>query len=60
LGKEGKVFRSRLYEIDPKKGTARLKNKVCPRCGRVMAFHKQPVPRWHCGYCSYVEIARGT
>lgn len=55
---EGKRFRSALYEIDYSTGTIRLKNKVCPRCGRVMAFHKQPVPRWHCGYCGYVEYVR--
>jgi len=53
-----KRFRSALYEIDYEKGIIRLKNKVCPRCGRVMAFHKHPVPRWHCGYCGYVEYVR--
>ncbi len=58
MSKEGKVFRSRLYEVDPAKGVIRLKNRVCPRCGRVMAYHKQPIPRWHCGYCSYTEIVR--
>ena len=52
------AWRHKLYEYDYEKGTIRLKNKICPKCGRVMAFHKQPVPRWHCGYCSYVEYVR--
>jgi small subunit ribosomal protein S27Ae len=58
MSKEGKVFRSRLYEVDLAKGVVKLKNKVCPRCGRLMAYHKKPIPRWHCGYCNYVEIVR--
>ncbi len=58
MGGGGKVFRSRLYEIDPRTGRIRLKNRVCPKCGRVMASHREPVPRWHCGYCGYVEIVR--
>ncbi len=47
--------RHKLYEYDYKTGKIRLKNRTCPKCGRVMAFHKKPVPRWHCGYCGYVE-----
>ncbi|MCS7099690.1 MAG: 30S ribosomal protein S27ae [Sulfolobales archaeon] len=58
MSREGKAFRSRLYEIDPRRGVARLKNRVCPKCGRVMALHRSPAPRWHCGYCSYTEVAR--
>jgi len=50
--------RHKLYEYDYSTGKIRLKNKVCPKCGRVMAFHKHPVPRWHCGYCGYVEYVR--
>ncbi len=50
--------RYKLYEIDYDAGRIKLKNKVCPKCGRVMAFHKSPVPRWHCGYCGYVEYVR--
>ena len=52
------AWRHKLYEYDYEKGTIKLKNKICPKCGRVMAFHKKPVPRWHCGYCSYVEYVR--
>jgi len=44
------------YEYDYKTGKIRLKNKICPRCGRIMAFHKHPVPRWHCGYCNYTDF----
>lgn len=58
MSKEGKSFRSRLYEIDFRRGVARLKNRACPKCGRVMALHKHPTPRWHCGHCSYTEVAR--
>jgi small subunit ribosomal protein S27Ae len=50
--------RHKLYEYDYSTGKIRLKNKICPKCGRVMAFHKQPVPRWHCGFCNYVEYVR--
>jgi len=48
----------RLYEYDYEKGTIKLKNKRCPRCGAIMAFHKQPVPRWMCGGCAYTEYVR--
>ncbi|MEM2007367.1 MAG: 30S ribosomal protein S27ae [Sulfolobales archaeon] len=58
MSKEGKKFRSALYDVDPQKSAARSKNKSCPKCGRAMALHRRPVPRWHCGYCSYVEIVR--
>jgi len=54
----GMAERYKLYEFDYKTGKIRLKNKICPKCGRVMAFHKYPVPRWHCGYCSYVEYVK--
>ncbi|MCX8185099.1 MAG: 30S ribosomal protein S27ae [Sulfolobales archaeon] len=58
MSEKSKSFRSNLYEIDLKKGAIRLKNRVCPKCGRVMALHEKPIPRWHCGYCSYVEVVR--
>lgn len=58
MGEKGKSLRSSLYEVDPQRGVAKLKNRVCPKCGRVMALHRHPVQRWHCGYCSYVEIVR--
>jgi len=44
------------YEFDYKKGTIKLKNKKCPRCGSVMAHHKVPIERWHCGKCGYTEF----
>jgi len=46
----------KLYEYDYKTGKIRLKNKKCPRCGRVMAHHLKPVERWHCGHCNYTEF----
>ncbi len=58
MAKKQKRFRSQLYEYDYNTGTIRLKNRVCPRCGSVMAFHKWPVPRWHCGKCSYTIFIR--
>ncbi len=48
----------KLYEYDYEKGTIRLKNKKCPRCGSIMAHHLKPVERWHCGKCSYTEFVR--
>ncbi|RLE71472.1 MAG: 30S ribosomal protein S27ae [Thermoprotei archaeon] len=41
------------YEIDYEKGIIKLKNRVCPKCGAIMAHHKQPVERWHCGRCGF-------
>ncbi len=46
----------KLYEYDYEKGTIRLKNKRCPRCGSIMAHHLKPVERWHCGKCGYTEF----
>lgn len=45
-----------LYKIDG--GTAKLANKKCPRCGKVMAFHKEPQARWACGGCQYTEYVK--
>jgi len=45
-----------LYKIDG--GTAKLANKKCPRCGKVMAFHKDPQARWACGGCQYTEYVK--
>ena len=47
-----------LYEIDVQKGTAKLKNRKCPRCGSIMAFHKAPVERWTCGSCSFTDFVK--
>lgn len=54
----GKAYISRLYEVDYERGFIRLKNKKCPRCGSIMARHRRPVARWHCGRCSYTEFTR--
>ena len=48
----------KLYEYDYKTGTIKPRNRKCPKCDSFMAFHKYPVPRWHCGKCGYVEYAR--
>lgn len=48
----------KLYEVDYKNWTIKRKNKMCPRCKSFMAFHKNPVPRWHCGKCNYVEYVK--
>lgn len=50
----------KLYEYDYEKGTIRLKNKRCPRCGSIMAYHKKPISRWHCGKCGYTEFTHGS
>ncbi len=46
-----------LYEYDYNTGKIKLKNKKCPRCGKVMARHENP-PRWNCGGCGYTEYIR--
>ncbi|MDH5769772.1 MAG: 30S ribosomal protein S27ae [Candidatus Bathyarchaeota archaeon] len=43
-----------------KDGKLVRKLKKCPRCGVFMAFHKNPVPRWMCGKCSYTEFVTGS
>lgn len=56
--KEPKPRLGALYEIDDKKGTAKLRNRKCPRCGNIMAFHKNPVERWTCGSCSFTDFIK--
>ncbi len=48
-----KIFRSQLYEYDYRTRVIKPKNRMCPRCGSMMAFHKVGKPRWHCGKCDY-------
>lgn len=48
---------SNWYEYDYDAGKIRLKNRKCPRCGSIMAHHKTPVERWHCGKCGYTDFA---
>ncbi|PUA33477.1 MAG: 30S ribosomal protein S27ae [Zestosphaera tikiterensis] len=50
--------RHKLYEIDPTTRAIKLKNRLCPKCGRVMGYYKHPQPRWYCGYCHHVEYER--
>ncbi len=38
--KQPKARLSALYEVDSEKGTIKLKNRKCPRCGNIMAYHK--------------------
>ncbi len=56
VAKELKLYVHKLYEYDYEKGYIKLKNKKCPRCGSIMAHHKKPVERWHCGKCGYTEF----
>lgn len=49
---------NKLYEYDYSSRTIRRKNKKCPRCDSFMAYHREPVARWHCGKCGYVEYIR--
>jgi len=56
--KERKARARFLYDIDFEKGIIKLKNKKCPRCGSIMAFHKSPIERWTCGACSYTDFVK--
>jgi len=49
---------SRVYEYDSEKGTIKLRNRKCPRCGNIMAYHKAPVRRYTCGSCSYTDFLK--
>ncbi|HKM77631.1 MAG TPA: 30S ribosomal protein S27ae [Candidatus Bathyarchaeia archaeon] len=44
--------------MDAQKGTAKLKNRKCSRCGNIMALHKTPVERWTCGSCSFTDFVK--
>lgn len=56
MSEKAKRFRSSIYVIDPQKGVARLKNKLCPRCGSVMGRYTSGGERWYCGKCHYTEF----
>ncbi len=49
---------SKVYEYDSAKGTIKLRNRKCPRCGNIMAYHKAPVKRYTCGSCSYTDFLK--
>ncbi len=53
MGKQVKARAHTWYEVDYNTGTIKFLRRFCPRCGSVMAYHKVPVPRWHCGKCNY-------
>ena len=44
------------YEIDYSRKIFKFKNKLCPRCGVVMALHETPKKRFACGKCGYTEF----
>jgi len=48
-------MRSELYEMTG--SVAKLKNRKCPRCGSVMAFHSKTGQRWVCGSCSFTDYS---
>jgi small subunit ribosomal protein S27Ae len=56
--KQPKARLSGLYELDSQKGTIKLKNRKCSRCGNIMAYHKSPVERWTCGSCSFTDFVK--
>lgn len=49
---------SKVYEIDSAKWTLKFCNRKCPRCGNIMAYHKNPVKRYTCGSCSYTDFVK--
>ena len=57
---EPKIRLNSLYEVDSQKATVKLKNRKCPRCANIMAFHKSPVERWTCGSCSFTDFVKAT
>ncbi|MGC8596792.1 MAG: 30S ribosomal protein S27ae [Thermocladium sp.] len=48
------------YTIDMENGVFKFNRRYCPRCGSIMAFHKEPSPRWHCGKCNYTIFETGS
>src|SRR5205807_7739843 len=46
-------MRGDLYDLSG--AVAKLKNRKCPRCGSVMAFHGGSAQRWVCGSCSFTD-----
>src|SRR2546422_8929231 len=46
-------MRGDLYELSG--AVAKLKNRKCPRCGSVMAFHGGTAQRWVCGSIKFSE-----
>ncbi|MEM1569594.1 MAG: 30S ribosomal protein S27ae [Candidatus Bathyarchaeia archaeon] len=57
MGKEAKEL-WKLYEVDYKNMRITFKGRKCPRCGKFMAHHLNPMSRWSCGGCGYTEYER--
>ena len=50
-------MRGELYDLTG--SVAKLKNRKCPRCGSVMAFHGGgAAQRWVCGSCSFTDYGQ--
>ncbi|HEX9240057.1 MAG TPA: 30S ribosomal protein S27ae [Candidatus Bathyarchaeia archaeon] len=49
-------MRGDLYDLSG--AVAKLKNRKCPRCGSVMAFHGGNAQRWVCGSCSFTDYGQ--
>src|SRR2546421_11101600 len=49
-------MRGDLYDLSG--AVAKLKNRKCPRCGSVMAFHGGTAQRWVCGSCSFSDYGQ--
>lgn len=51
MGRTAQAYKR--YEWDYSTGTIKLKNMACPRCGAIMAHHREPIERHQCGRCGY-------
>src|SRR2546425_9156500 len=49
-------MRGDLYDLSG--AVAKLKNRKCPRCGSVMAFHGGNAQRWVCGSCRFTDYGQ--
>src|SRR5256885_10224902 len=49
-------MRGDLYDLSG--AVAKLKNRKCPRCGSVMAFHGGTAQRWVCGSCRFTDYGQ--
>src|SRR5256886_15484916 len=47
-------MRGDLYDLSG--AVAKLKNRKCPRCGSVMAFHGGTAQRWVCGSWRFSDL----
>src|SRR2546427_9837282 len=49
-------MRGDLYDLSG--AVAKLKNRKCPRCGSVMAFHGGSAQRWVCGSGRFTDYGQ--